>query len=168
MNTWQNSPIIRRADGSYVIAYAGYPEYHVPNNDEFAAIWAEVDTWAQEHPEQVTDEPAPPVPTEEELLARAKTLKTSEFDRAMADIDAELIRSTTDLVAAMLTPATLATDNDAASAQGADELEKSKVIFATLRQVQTQNRALRAQVQTAQSVEEVQAIEPVTAAGVAL
>ena len=168
MNTWQNSPIIRRADGSYVIAYAGYPEYHVPNNDEFAAIWAEVDTWAQEHPEQVTDEPAPPVPTEEELLARAKTLKTSEFDRAMADIDAELIRSTTDIVAAMLTPATLAADDDAANALSADDLEQSKAVFTMLRAIQAQNRALREQVQTAQSVEEVQAIEPVTADGGAL
>lgn len=161
INTWKNSPITRRADGSYVIAYAGYPEYHVPNDDEFAALWAEVDAWAQAHPEQVTEEPAPPVPTEEELLARAKTLKAAELDRAMADIDAELIRSTTDLVAAMLTPATLAADNDAVSALNADELEKSKVIFVTLRQVQAQNRALREQVQTAQSVEEVQAVEPV-------
>lgn len=161
MDTWQNSPITRRADGSYVIAYAGYSEYHVPNNDEFAPLWAEVDAWAQEHPEQLTDEPAPPVPTEEELLARAKTLKTSEFDRAMADIDAELIRSTTDLVAAMLTPATLAADNDAVSALNADELEKSKVIFVTLRSVQKQNRALREQVQTAETVEDVQDMEPV-------
>ena len=161
MITWQSSQIIRRSDGSYRINYMGYPDYHVPNTDRWAALWSEVDTYAQAHPEQVTDEPAPPVPTEEELLARAKTLKTSEFDRAMADIDAELIRSTTDLVAAMLTPATLAADNDAVSVLNADELEKSKVIFVTLRQVQAQNRALREQVQTAQSVEEVQAVEPV-------
>lgn len=158
--SWQFSPITRRADSSYVIAYAGYPEYHVPNNDEFAALWAEVNAYAQEHPEQVTEEPAPPVPTEEELLARAKTLKTSEFDRAMADIDAKLARSTSDIVAAMLTPATLAAETDAALLS-ADELEKSKVIFVTLRQVQAQNRVLREQVQTAQSVEEVQAVEPV-------
>lgn len=168
MNTWQNAPIIRRADGSYVIAYAGYPEYHVPNNDEFASLWAEVDAYAQAHPEQVTDEPAPPVPTEEELLARAKTLKTSEFDRAMADIDTELIRSTTDLVAAMLTPATLAADNDAVSVQDADDLEQSKAVFTKLRTIQAQNRVLREQVQTAQSVEEVQAVEPVTVDRVAL
>ena len=161
MISWQSFPITRRADGSYVITNNGLP-YHVPNSDGFTALWAEVDTYAQAHPEQVTDEPAPPVPTEEELLARAKTLKTSEFDRAMADIDAELIRSTTDLVAAMLTPATLAADNDAVSALNADELEKSNVIFVTLRQVQEQNRALREQVQTAQSVEEVQAVESVT------
>lgn len=161
MNTWQNSPIIRRADGSYVIAYAGYPEYHVPNNDEFAALWAEVNAYAQAHPEQVTDEPAPPQPTEEELLERAKALKAAEFDRAMADIDASLMRPTADIVAAMLTPATLAADDDAASVLSVEELEKSKVIFVTLWQVQAQNRALRAQVQAAQSVEQVQAVEPV-------
>lgn len=168
MNTWQKSPIIRRVDGSYVIAYAGWPEYHVPNIGEFAPLWAEVDAYAQAHPEQVTDAPAPPVPTEEELLARAKTLKTSEFDRAMADIDAELIRSTTDIVAAMLTPATLAADDDAASALSADDLEQSKAVFTVLRAIQAQNRVLREQVQTAQSVEEVQAVEPVTVDRVAL
>lgn len=159
MISWQSFPITRRADGSYVITNNGLP-YHVPNSDGFTALWAEVDTYAQAHPEQVTDEPAPPVPTEEELLARAKTLKTSEFDRAMADIDAELIRSTTDIVAAMLTPATLAADDDAALLS-ADELEQSKAVFTMLRAIQAQNRALRKQVQTAQSVEEVQAVEPV-------
>lgn len=162
MITWQSSTIIRCADGSYRINHMGYPDYHVPNTDRWAALWAEVDAYAQVHPEQVTDEPAPPVPTEEELLARAKTLKTAQLDRAMADIDAELIRSTTDIVAAMLTPATLAADNDAANVMSVEELEKSKIIFVTLRQVQAQNRALREQVQTAQSVEEVQAVEPVT------
>ena len=157
---WQARDIVRRVDGSYVIRVHELP-YHVPNEDAYANLWIEVDTYAQAHPEQVTDEPAPPVPTEEELLARAKTLKTSEFDRAMADIDAELIRSTTDIVAAMLTPTTLAAETDAALLS-ADELEKSKVIFVTLRQVQAQNRALREQVIAAQSIEEVQAIEAVT------
>ena len=153
MQTFRDFPIIRRANGSYVITYNGYP-YHVVNDEEMASFWAEIDAYAQAHPEQVTDEPAPPVPTEEELLARAKTLKTSEFDRAMADIDAKLARSTSDIVAAMLTPATLAAEN-------ADELEKSKVIFVTLRSVQKQNRALREQVQTAETVEDVQDMEPV-------
>ena len=162
MITWQSSTIIRCADGSYRINHMGYPDYHVPNTDRWAPLWAEVDTYAQAHPEQVTDEPAPPVPTEEELLARAKTLKTAEFDRAMADIDAELIRSTTDIVAAMLTPATLAADDDAASALSADDLEQSKAVFTMLRAIQAQNRALRKQVQTAETVEEVQAVEPVT------
>ena len=61
----------------------------------------------------------------------------------------------------MLTPATLTAETDAALLI-ADELEKSNVIFVTLRQVQEQNRALREQVQTAQSVEGVQAVESVT------
>ena len=42
-----------------------------------------------------------------------------------------------------------------------EELEKSKTIFVNLRSVQKRNRALRAQVQTAQSIEDVQGIEPV-------
>lgn len=158
---WQARDIVRRVDGSYVIRVHELP-YHVPNEDAYANLWIEVDTYAQAHPEQVTDEPAPPVPTEEELLARAKTLKTSEFDRAMADIDAKLARSTSDIVAAMLTPATLAADDDAASALSADDLEQSKAVFTMLRAIQAQNRALRKQVQTAETVEEVQAVEPVT------
>lgn len=112
----------------------------------------ELTAWAQEY------EAAYPAA----VLNEARAAGLARFDAAMADIDAELIRSTTDLMAAMLTPATLAADNDAVSALSADELEKSKVIFVTLRQVQAQNRALRAQVRTAQSVEEVQAVEPVT------
>ena len=164
MISWQSFPITRRADGSYVITNNGLP-YHVPNSDGFTALWAEVDAWAQAHPDQITDEPAP---TEAELLARAKTLKTAQFDLAMAAIDAELIRSTTDLLAAMLTPATLAADNDAVRALSADDLEQSRNVFVTLRAIQAQNRALRAQVRTAQTLEAVQAIEPVTADGVAL
>ena len=155
MTSWQDSSIIRRADGSYVITHNGYP-YHVVNDEEVASFWAEVDAWAQAHPDQVTDEPAP---TEAELLTTAKTLKTVEFDRAMAVIDAELIRSTTDIVAAMLTPATLAAETDAALLS-ADELEKSKTIFVTLRSVQKRNRILRKQVTAAENIEEVQGIEP--------
>ena len=43
----------------------------------------------------------------------------------MADIDAKLARSTSDIVAAMLTPATLAAETDAALLS-ADELEKKQ------------------------------------------
>lgn len=79
MTSWQDSSIIRRADGSYVITHNGYP-YHVVNDEEVASFWAEVDAWAQAHPEQVTEEPAPPVPTEEELLEQAKTKKIAVID----------------------------------------------------------------------------------------
>lgn len=158
---WTQHPIKRRHDDSYEIIYNGLP-FHVPAEaEEWQAVYAIVNEYATEHPDQVTDEPAPPVPTEAELLARAKTIKTAEFDRVMADIDAELIRSTTDLVAAMLTPATLAADEDGSSAIKAEELEQSKVFFVTLRQVQARNRALREQMEAAQTVEAVQAIEPI-------
>ena len=112
----------------------------------------ELTAWAQEY------EAAYPAA----VLNEARAAGLARFDAAMAAIDAELIRSTTDLVAAMLTPATLAADNDAVSALSADGLEQSRNVFATLRAIQAQNRALREQVRTAQSVEEVQAVEPVT------
>ena len=135
MITWQNSPIIRRADGSYVVAYAGYPEYHVPNNDECAPLWAEVDAWAQAHPELLTDEPAPPAPTAAELLEQAKALKTADFDRVMADIDRRLIRPL---------------------ANGETD------IVAGINSIQARNRERRAQVAAAETVEAVEAIEPVS------
>ena len=59
----------------------------------------------------------------------------------------------------MLTPATLAAETDAALLS-ADELEKSKTIFVTLRSIQKRNRILRKQVTAAENIEEVQGIEP--------
>ena len=79
MTSWQDSSIIRRADGSYVITHNGYP-YHVVNDEDMASFWAEVDAYAKAHLEQVTEEPAPPVPTEEELLEQAKTKKIAVID----------------------------------------------------------------------------------------
>ena len=81
MIDWQSFPVTRRADGSYVIVYNGLP-YHVPDSGKWRDLWAEVDAYAQTHPEQVTDEPAPPQPTEEELLERAKTAKLYEINAA--------------------------------------------------------------------------------------
>ena len=123
----------------------------MPTGDELTA-------WAQEY------EAAYPAA----VLKEARAAGLARFDAAMAAIDAELIRSTTDIVAAMLTPATLTADDDAASALSTDDLEQSKAVFTKLRTIQAQNRALRAQVRTAQTLEAVQAIEPVTADGVAL
>ncbi len=159
---WTQLPIKRRHDDSYEIIYNGLP-FHVPAEaEEWQAVYAIVNEYATEHPDQVTDEPAPPVPTEAELLARAKTIKTAEFDRVMADIDAELIRSTTDLVAAMLTPEARTADEDGMISLRDDELEHSKTVFVRLRAVQGENRTRRAQVEAAGTVEDVQAIEPVT------
>ena len=79
MLDWQSFPVTRRADGSYVIVYNGLP-YHVPDSGKWRGLWADVDAWVQAHPEQVTEEPAPPVPTEEELLEQAKTKKIAVID----------------------------------------------------------------------------------------
>lgn len=132
LSHWNQHPIYTRADGSYVITYAGFPAYHVPNSEEFAALWAEVDAWAQAHPDQVEPEPAPPPPSLEEV----KAARLAEFDAVMAANDQRLIRplanGEADIVAAI---------NDA----------------------QARNRALRAQAEAAETVEEVRAIEPVTA-----
>lgn len=117
----------------------------MPTGDELTA-------WAQEY------EAAYPAA----VLKEARAAGLARFDAAMAAIDAELIRSTTDIVAAMLIPATPAADNDAVSALSADDLEQSKAVFTKLRTIQAQNRALRAQVAAAETVEEVQAVEPVT------
>lgn len=130
MKTWKDSPVIRRADGSYVIAYAGFPAYHVPNSEEFAALWTEVNAWAQAHPEQVEPEPGPPPRSLEEV----KAARLAEFDAVMAANDQRLIRplanGEADIVAAI---------NDA----------------------QARNRALRARVEAAKTVEEARAPTPV-------
>ena len=123
----------------------------MPTGDDLTA-------WAQEY------EAAYPTA----VLKEARAAGLARFDAAMAAIDAELIRSTTDIVAAMLTPATPAADDDAASALSTDDLEQSKAVFTMLRAIQAQNRALRAQVAAAETVEEVQAVEPVTVDRVAL
>ena len=64
---WQAHEITGRLDGSYVIIRGGHP-YHVPEEGEWAALWAEVHAYAQAHPEQVQQELPPPPPTPEELL----------------------------------------------------------------------------------------------------
>lgn len=157
LSHWNQHPIYTRTDGSYVITMRGYP-YHVPADlPEFAALWTQVDAWARSHPDQVEPEPGPPPPTLEE----ARAARLAEFDRTMADIDADLIRSTTDLVNAMLAPATLADDGSGeGGGTGADELERSRAVFAELRALQAQNRALRARAEAAETVEEARDLEP--------
>ena len=152
MTDWIDNEVVFRKDiNCYIIQYNGLPYCVNPSMEMFTKISA----WASAHPDKVKMEEIPG-PTETELLAEAKTVKTAEFDRAMADIDAELIRSTSDLVAAMLSPATLTADEDGTSAIHAEAIEKSKLIL------QAQNRALRGQMEAAQTVEAVQAIEPIS------
>ena len=59
------SIIKRTIDNSYVIDKNGLP-YHVPNEGEFADEWAEINAYAEAHPDEVILE-EPYVPTEEEI-----------------------------------------------------------------------------------------------------
>ena len=95
-------------------------------------------------------------PAYEEMLAPVREDKIRCFDNAMDEIDGQLVRSISDLMVAMLVPAPIDAMPDE------NTLEKSRNVLVSLWRAQEQNRALRAQVQTAQSVEEVQGIEPVT------
>ena len=60
--------ITRRRDGSYTITKNGWP-YHVPCD---WPEWAEINAYAAEHPEEVTEEAAPAEPTLAELKAAKK------------------------------------------------------------------------------------------------
>ena len=134
MDTWKSSPIIRRLDGSWEIVYDGLP-YYVSDMPGFEALYTKVTEYAEAHPEQVMDEPAPPAPTAAELLEQAKARKTADFDRVMADIDRRLIRPL---------------------ANGKTD------IVAGINSIQARNRERRAQVAAAETVEAVEAIEPVS------
>ena len=65
---WQE-PVTQRLDGSYVVTTSDTLPYHVPNEDEWVDMWAEVDAWAKQNPDSVTHEVAP---TDEELLEQVK------------------------------------------------------------------------------------------------
>lgn len=73
------SVIYTRPDGSYVINQG---LHHVPNEGEWADLWAQVDAYAKEHPEVVQAEPTPPEPTPEELAEQ--TLAQAKAERAAA------------------------------------------------------------------------------------
>lgn len=62
--------IKRTIDNSYVIEKNGMP-YHVPNEGEFAEEWAEINAYAEAHPDEVILE-EPYVPTEEEIAEAEK------------------------------------------------------------------------------------------------
>lgn len=68
----------RTIDNSYVIEKNGMP-YHVPNEGEFAEEWAEINAYAEEHPDEVTLE-EPYVPTEEEIAEAEKAQAKREAD----------------------------------------------------------------------------------------
>ena len=72
--------IFRVEDGSYVVTKNDLP-FHVPNEGEYAELFAQVDEYANAHPDVVTKE-YPYEPTEAELAAQA--LKQAKAERAAA------------------------------------------------------------------------------------
>ena len=74
--------IKRTIDNSYVIEKNGMP-YHVPNDGAFAAEWAEINAYDDEHPEEeILEEPY--VPTEEEIAAAELAAAKREADAVLA------------------------------------------------------------------------------------
>ena len=79
MKELEQMQIIKRTiDNSYVIEKNGMP-YHVPNEGEFAEEWAEINAYAEEHPDEATLE-EPYVPTEEEIAEAEKAQAKREAD----------------------------------------------------------------------------------------
>ena len=155
---WQRHDILTRKDGSYVITVNALP-YHVPNEGYYADLWTRVDAFAKANSAQVKeDTSSAPEPSEEQRLELYKNNKLQAFKKAMNDIDIALVRPMSQLILGTNVAATMAEDNAVSD----------MTIFTTLREAQERNRMLREQVLAAQTVEAVQAIEPVTADGVAL
>lgn len=71
MDITQIKTLSQRVDGSYVIN----DEYHVPNNDEFAELYAQCAAYATAHPEIVTQEPEPTPQTTADILARLRHMR---------------------------------------------------------------------------------------------
>ena len=87
LNNFDLSVIYKREDGSYIIDGG---MYHVPNEGEFAELWAQVDAYAKEHLEAVQLVPRDPEPTEEELAAQALEHAKAERAAAVASITVEV------------------------------------------------------------------------------
>ena len=85
------SSITRRvADGSYVVLKNGLP-YHVPNIEEFADFFSQLDEYACAHPEAVKEE-RPHVPTEEEELREEIEARIAELQEYLRSTDWYAIR----------------------------------------------------------------------------
>ena len=85
------SSISRRvADGSYVVLKNGMP-YHVPDSEEFADFFSQLDEYARAHPEAVTEE-HPYVPTKEDVRRAELEGRLSELQEYLRSTDWYAIR----------------------------------------------------------------------------
>lgn len=71
--------VVRRADGSYVINGG---MYHVPNDGDFAELWSQVDTYATEYPDNVTDDVVH-TPTTDELFDRLRSFRDARINSVL-------------------------------------------------------------------------------------
>lgn len=132
-------------DDSYVIDRNGLP-CHVPNEGEWADLWAEVHAYALEHPGEVTEEQpwTPPAPTlEDAQRARLDAVETA-YQAALT--------ATLTMPAASPSPAEIALAVQDFSTEDAEGLADVRAILVARRD------ELRAAVEAAVSVEEVDAI----------
>ena len=90
MSAYQDFPILRRGDGSYVITLDGLP-YRVPPEGEFLDLWEEIDTYVRAHPDRVTDDPPPPV-LPEPAPEKAAALRAEIIKARLKRLDFESIR----------------------------------------------------------------------------
>ena len=104
--------ITRRRDGSYVIERWGRP-YHVPCD---WPEWSEIDAYAAEHADEVTDEPAPPEPTLAEIKAHKKAqIAAARYEAEIAGVTLDGVTVKTDRQSqALITGAALAASQDPA------------------------------------------------------
>lgn len=129
-------------DDSYVIDRNGMP-YHVPNEGEWAELWAEVHAYALEHPDEVTEE-QPWVPSLEDVKA-AK----------LADINAAYESA---LVATLTMPAAAPTAADVAAEAALFAVDDAQGLADVKTLLAARREELRAQVEAAASVDEVEAV----------
>lgn len=74
--------LVKNYDGSYTFDKNGLP-YNCPNFGEWAEEFAEVDTYAKAHPDEVTEQTPPPQPSLDDL-------KTSKFLDLSSAFDAHV------------------------------------------------------------------------------
>lgn len=156
VDDWKMHDIYKRSDGTYVITRNGLP-YHVSNDEIHRELLQEVDAYANDHPDVIKEEQtAAYAPS----LEDAKKSKLREFKQAMSNIDIALVRPMSQLLLGTNSVATLVEDDAEPTVK--DDAAPDMTIFTALREAQERNRSLRKQVIAAQSIEEVQAVEPVT------
>lgn len=80
----------RVADGSYVVQKNDLP-YHVPNSEDFADFFSQLDEYARAHPEAVKEE-RPHVPTEEEECRAEIEARIAELQEYLRSTDWYAIR----------------------------------------------------------------------------